>query len=217
MPTVSEQLLAARTAANLSLQQVVDATKLKADQIVALEEGNYSVFPAPVYIRGSIRTYAKLLKMDVPKLMSQLDEEFSTSKELSGPPPLTPPANGFVDWLMLQLSRLDWRIIAGLGAVVVVLIVAWSLVRPSNRVKKADPLSKLGARPLCPPAVQPGRTDPDPGPHQRPGALIGSSLHLTDPSTAGGSTAAQRRTGSPWFGRLRPLWRSWSPEPTVPR
>ncbi len=144
MPTVPEQLLAAREASNITLQQVVDVTKLKTDQIRALEAGNYSIFPAPVYIRGSIRTYAKLLKLDVPTLMKQLDEEFSTSKELSGPPPLTPPASGAVDWLMLQLSRLDWRIIAGLGVVVVVLIVAWSLVRPSSRVKKADPLSHLG-------------------------------------------------------------------------
>ena len=92
--------------------------------------------------------------------MSQLDEEFSTSKELRGPPPLTPPANGFVDWLMLQLSRLDWRIIAGLGAVVVVLIVAWSLVRPSNRVKKADPLSKLGPGLYAPRQSNPGEVIP---------------------------------------------------------
>jgi cytoskeleton protein RodZ len=144
MPTVAEQLRAAREAANLSLHQVAEATKLKVEQIEALESATYDCFPAPVYIRGSIRTYGKLLHLDVPKLMAQLDTEFASSKELSGPPPLTQPAGGALDWVMLQLSRLDWRILAGLGLLVVALIIAWSLLGPSSRSRKPDPLSNLG-------------------------------------------------------------------------
>ena len=144
MPTVAEQLRAAREAAKLSLHQVAEATKLKVEQVEALETATYECFPAPVYIRGSIRTYGKLLHLDVPKLIAQLDTEFASSKELSGPPPLTPPAGGALDWMMLQLSRLDWRIVAGIGAVIVVLLVAWSLLAPSSRARKPDPLSNLG-------------------------------------------------------------------------
>lgn len=144
MPTVAQQLQSAREAAQLSYQQVADATKLKAEQVEALERADYASFPAPVYIRGSIRTYAKLLKLDVPQIMAQLDEEFSTVKDLRAPPPLTPPANGFLDWVMLQFSKLDWRILAGLGAVVLMLIIAWSLLRPSSAARKQDPLSNLG-------------------------------------------------------------------------
>ncbi|HAM73335.1 MAG TPA: hypothetical protein DCM86_17010 [Verrucomicrobiales bacterium] len=144
MPTVAEQLRAAREAMSLTPQQVAEITKLKVEQVTALEDGDYASFPAPVYIRGSIRTYAKLLKLDVPKLIAQLDTEFADSAELSGPPPLTPPAGGVLDWMMLQLSRLDWRIVAGLGALVVVLIIAWSLLRPATHPRKADPLSTLG-------------------------------------------------------------------------
>lgn len=161
MPTVPEQLSNARQAAGLSLQQVVEATKLKAEQIQALEEGRYTVFPAPVYIRGSIRTYARLLKMDVPKLMQQLDGEFAKSRELSDPPPLTPPAAGVLDWLMLQLSKLDWRILAGLAAVLLVLGGAWALTRPGSSSKKADPLSNLGPGLYTPkPTVRAGATLP---------------------------------------------------------
>lgn len=145
MPTVAEQLRAARLARNWTLQQVAEMTKLKADQVDALETANYSVFPAPVYIRGSIRTYAGFLRLDVPKLMSQLDEEFSTSRELSDPPPLTPKADGMIDWITLQLSKLDWRILAGLGALLVVLIVSWSLLHPAKAPRKQDPLSTLGS------------------------------------------------------------------------
>ena len=145
MPPVSEQLRTARQSMNLTLKQVAEVTKLKCDQIEALEVGNYASFPAPVYIRGSIRTYAKLLKLDVPLLMSQLDEEFAHTKELSDPPPLTPQSSGVVDWITLQLSKLDWRIVAGLAVVLLGLVVAWSMVRPAARTQKNDPLSSLGS------------------------------------------------------------------------
>jgi cytoskeletal protein RodZ len=145
MPTVSEQLRTARESKNLTLKQVAEFTKLKSDQVEALETGNYASFPAPVYIRGSIRTYAKLLKLDVPQLMTQLDEEFAHSRELSDPPPLTPQSHGIVDWITLQFSKLDWRIAAGLAMVLVGLVVAWSMLRPAPRTQKADPLSSLGS------------------------------------------------------------------------
>ena len=144
MPTVADQLRTAREAALLSPQQVAEITKLKTDQIECLERADYSSFPAPIYIRGSVRTYAKLLKLDVPKVMAQLDAEFANTKELSDPPPLTPRASGVVDWLMLQFSKLDWRIIAGLGTLLLVLIIVWSFVRPVSNAKRADPLSNLG-------------------------------------------------------------------------
>ncbi len=162
MPTVPEQLASARQAAGLSMQQVIEATKLKAEQIQALEEGRYTVFPAPIYIRGSMRTYAKLLKMDVPKLMAQLDLEFSKNKELSDPPPLTPPAAGIIDWIMLQLSKLDWKILGGIAVVLILLLGAWVFTRPSAPTsKKSDPLSNLGSGLYIPkPSPKPGSTIP---------------------------------------------------------
>jgi cytoskeletal protein RodZ len=61
MPTVAEQLRAAREAKKLTVQQVADATKIRTDHIRALEEGNFSAFSAPIYIRGSVKNYATLL------------------------------------------------------------------------------------------------------------------------------------------------------------
>jgi len=70
MSTVAEQLRQAREAQNLNVQQVAQVTKIRTDHLVALEEGNYNVFSAPVYIRGFVRTYAALLKLDVPQVMA---------------------------------------------------------------------------------------------------------------------------------------------------
>src|SRR5204863_2151029 len=63
MPTVAEQLRQGREAMKLDVHQVAESTKLKTDQIRALEQGNYDDFTACVYLRGSTRTYANLLKL----------------------------------------------------------------------------------------------------------------------------------------------------------
>ena len=75
MSMVGEQLRIARESQNLAIHQVADWTKIRGDHIRALEEGNYSVFSAPVYIRGSVRTYATLLKLDPAIILGQLNQQ----------------------------------------------------------------------------------------------------------------------------------------------
>ncbi|MGH7954054.1 MAG: helix-turn-helix domain-containing protein, partial [Limisphaerales bacterium] len=50
MPTVAEQLRAAREVQKLTIHQVAEKTKIRTDHVRALEDGNFSVFSAPVYI-----------------------------------------------------------------------------------------------------------------------------------------------------------------------
>ncbi len=143
MSTVAQQLQQAREARHLTVQQVAEITKIRSDHVRALEEGNFNVFSAPVYIRGFVRTYSTLLKLDVPKVMADLDGELGQTKKFAEPPPLSNEPRGFLDFVMLQLSKLDWRkgaVGLGLvGVVVVVLVggVAW------RHYRKADPLKTL--------------------------------------------------------------------------
>src|SRR5512144_613768 len=109
MSTVAEQLRHAREARNLTVQEVADITKIRTDHLRALEEGNYDVFSAPVYIRGFVRTLAGLLKLDVPKTMAALEAELKGTEKFSEPPPLSNEPRGVLDFLMLQLSKVDWR------------------------------------------------------------------------------------------------------------
>lgn len=143
MSTVAEQLRQAREARNLTVQQAAEVTKMRTDHLRALEEGNFEVFSAPVYIRGFVRTYATLLKLDVPQLMAALAAELGASKKFSEPPPLAQHPRGVVDFLMLQLSRVDWRQgAAGLGAVIVLVACFWGL-SAWRHSKAADPLRGL--------------------------------------------------------------------------
>ena len=143
MSAVADQLRHAREAKNLTVQQVAEITKMRTDHLRALEEGNFNVFSAPVYIRGFVRTYSTLLKLDVAKVMSALDAELGASQKFSEPPPLSDHPRGALDFVMLQLSKIDWR--KGLIGLVLltVLVVLFSAFSAWRHSKAADPLNGL--------------------------------------------------------------------------
>src|ERR1041384_7150717 len=140
MSAVAEQLRHAREARRLTLEQVAEITKMRTDHLRALEEGNYNVFSAPVYIRGFVRRYSTLLKLDVPHVRAPLDTELGKTQGFAEPPPLSEGPRGLVDFLMLQLSRIDWRkgvIGLGLGVVFFLAVVGYLGWR---HYRTADPL-----------------------------------------------------------------------------
>ena len=164
MATVAEQLRTAREAQKLTVHQVADITKIRTDHLQALEEGNFDVFAAPVYIRGFVRSYAGLLKLDVPQIMAALEGELSKTEKFSEPPRFSAPPRGVLDFVMLQLSRVNWRVASLVLAVLAVVaeLAAIFLVWRHHRTR--DPLRGL------PPAV-----------YQSPGKDSGEKLPLTNP------------------------------------
>jgi len=144
MPTVAEQLRAAREAQGLTVYQIADATKIKTDHVRAMDEGDFDVFCAPVFLRGFVRTYAATLKLDVPAVMEALNQELSGTEKFSEPPPLTKERRGVLDGITFVLSRIHWRIalpliLAGL------LIVGGILGYQAWRTHQSeDPLKSLG-------------------------------------------------------------------------
>lgn len=156
MPTVAEQLHQAREAQGLSLRDLAESTKIRSDHLEALEKADYAPFPAPVYIRGSVRTYATFLKLDVPAVLAALDAELAESPEFSEPPSLTGERRGPLDWLTYQLSRVNWRLAGVLLLLVGVVsggLIGW---QAWNRHLQEDPLSRLG-----PGLYKPGAADGD--------------------------------------------------------
>jgi cytoskeleton protein RodZ len=143
MSTVANQLRQAREAKNLTVQQIVEITKIRTDHLQALEEGNFDVFSAPVYIRGFVRTYSTLLKLDVPQMMAALEAELAQTTKFSEPPPLTERNRGVIDLFMLQLSKVDWpKGLIGLGVLVIVVLAfsvwfSWKHYDPLKGLKPA--------------------------------------------------------------------------------
>jgi cytoskeletal protein RodZ len=147
MPTVAEQLRAAREAQKLTLQQIADLTKIRADHLEALERGDFSSFSAPIYIRGSVKNYAARLKLDVPQILSALDAELKGTEKFSEPPPFTEETKKPLDRVIYVLAKLNLKVISAVVVVVgivVIIVVVNAVLKVS---KKSDPLANL------PPAV----------------------------------------------------------------
>lgn len=127
MSTVAEQLRAAREAQKLTVQQIADATKIRTDHIHALERGDFSVFSAPIYIRGSVKNYATRLKLDVPPIMAALDAELGRTEKFSEPPPLGDVTKTPLDHVMFWLAKLNLKMALAaavvLGMIILVLLV----------------------------------------------------------------------------------------------
>ena len=163
MSKVAEQLRQAREAHRLTIEQVAEITKIRTDHLRALEEGDYNVFSAPVYIRGFVRTYSTLLKLDVAEVMRSLDSELGQTQKFSEPPPLSDRPRGLVDILMLQLSRIDWKksglALGGVGLLAILFFgyVSW------HRYRTTDPLKGLEPGVYRPATQSPGETLPLPG------------------------------------------------------
>ena len=147
MPTVAEQLRAAREAKNLTVQQIADATKIRTDHIRALEDGNFNVFSAPIYIRGSVKNYGAMLKLDVPLLMAALDGELKGTKKFSEPPPLVTGSKSPLDYMMFLLSKVNGKVVLAWGGILTIVLVVVLAGWAWRHHKKSE------AAPNLPPAV----------------------------------------------------------------
>jgi hypothetical protein len=99
MSTVAEQLRAAREAkkshgaAGRGRDQNPHRPRPRAGR------RDFSVFSAPIYIRGSVKNYAKFLKLDVPQVFATLDAELKGTQKFSEPPPLTENQKNLHRWI----------------------------------------------------------------------------------------------------------------------
>jgi cytoskeleton protein RodZ len=156
MSSVAEQLRQAREAQGLSLHDLAELTKIRSDHIEALESSNYDPFPAPVYIRGSVRTCATFLHMDVPAVLAALDAELSQSPEFSSPPSLTGGQRGPLDWITYQLSRVNWRVLTVVGGTVGIIAGSYFGWQAWSKRMREDPLGRLGPGVHQPAAIAEG-------------------------------------------------------------
>jgi cytoskeleton protein RodZ len=82
------RLADARTAQNLSQADVARQLKLSLWQVEALEAGRHQQLPGPIFVRGFIRNYARLVKLDPDSLVQSLGD----SAPASTPRPEAPPS-----------------------------------------------------------------------------------------------------------------------------
>ncbi|QNO16490.1 helix-turn-helix domain-containing protein [Alkalicella caledoniensis] len=62
---IGRQLKEAREAKNLSVEDIAQRTKLRKDQVIAIEEGNLSNLPPLAYVKGFVKLYSKVVGLEI--------------------------------------------------------------------------------------------------------------------------------------------------------
>jgi cytoskeleton protein RodZ len=103
-PGLGATLKAEREKRGLSLNQVASVTKLRTQMIDALENEAWGNLPPPVFVRGFIRTYAKVLGADEKNLLSLYERVMPAKTE--PPPPVAVPRRSRKGWYLIPILAL---------------------------------------------------------------------------------------------------------------
>jgi cytoskeleton protein RodZ len=101
-----KRLADARTAQNLSQADVARQLKLSVWQVEALESGRYPQLPGPIFVRGFIRNYARLVKLDPDDLVLALGDSVPQAARRPEPSPsrdIPFPGGGRPRWVALAV------------------------------------------------------------------------------------------------------------------
>ncbi|HZW24914.1 MAG TPA: RodZ domain-containing protein [Gallionella sp.] len=117
----------ARERLGLSVADAAAQTKLAPRQIEALEADDYHHLPEMAFVRGFVRSYAKVLQIDVQPLLAALPQAHIVTHV--SPASVEVP---FLDARSPQLQNLIWLGAALFLSVVVVAFAVWHYTSPST-------------------------------------------------------------------------------------
>lgn len=124
----------ARERLGLSITDVVNQTKLAPRQIEALEAEDYRNLPEMAFVRGFVRSYAKILQLDEQPLLAALPKTSAPTQPLM-PDSVEAP---FPDAYSPRRQNLVWLAIALLLAVLVVAFAVWHFTAPPTKLKETQ-------------------------------------------------------------------------------
>ena len=88
--TVGQYLRQEREKKNISLDSIAQSTRISLKNLEALEKDEFHTFPASVFIRGFLRTYANQIGIDPNEIIAIYEaqtDSLSASKKTKVPPP----------------------------------------------------------------------------------------------------------------------------------
>jgi hypothetical protein len=140
---VGSALRRGREVRGLSLDDAARDTRLRVDQLDALERGDYDVLPGDVYVRASLRTYASYLGLD-PDKVSQ-----AYARNVEEVEPVPPPAKMGPVERMIAASRIrdNQRFLLVAAISILVMLLAFGLL---SRGAAAPPKAEIPAETSSP-------------------------------------------------------------------
>lgn len=178
------RLSQARQEQNLSTADVARHLKLSVWQVEALESGRYQQLPGPIFVRGFIRNYARLVKLDPEELVQAVSGQLPPVTL----PPESPPSQ---DIPFPAGGTRSWPKYAAAVVVIVGLLAAYEFYFNEERYTVAThpgPVAAAPARKEAPPAPPaPKATEAS----QKPAAVEPApARQVVAPATATASASA---------------------------
>ncbi|HEV2262905.1 MAG TPA: helix-turn-helix domain-containing protein [Stellaceae bacterium] len=162
------------------VERIANALRIRAQYLVAIEEGRYDRLPAPVYALGFVRAYAIHLGLDGDEAVRRFKQEasgFEISRDLVFPVPLG------------ERGIPHTRILAAAVLLLLAAYGAWYYLSSGGRARP----ERVSAVPsaLLPPSAAPSTANPPPPPSvsqpapppAAPAATTESAPTLTPPSS----------------------------------
>jgi cytoskeleton protein RodZ len=138
------QLAAQRQSLGWSVEQVAEQLKLAPRQVLAIETDNYGALPGMATVRGFIRAYAKIVKLDATPLVALIAVE--SVAPVDAVPARRDMAAPFSEVRLPSMHRrgipVIWLLVAGvvlvLGGVLAGQKMGWIAPMPANMWAKAE-------------------------------------------------------------------------------
>ena len=155
------RLSEARQAQNLAAADVARQLKLSVGQVEALEEGRYQQLPGPIFVRGFIRNYARLVKLDAEELLRAAGDTLPQQAAR----PETPPSRD-IPFPTTQPAR--WPKYAVAAAVIFSALAIYEFTRNSPEDAATRPVAvtpvPVAAQPKVEPTPPPVQVMTEPAP-----------------------------------------------------
>ena len=161
------QLKAQRETLGWQVGQVAEQLKLAPRQVVALEEGDMTALPNLAVVRGFVRAYAKVLRLDAAPLVAMIEVPQAPTQEAATPVRREMSATTFSESKFPSMTQRSSNPAVWIaGAVVVVAVAAFGAYKlgyvPENLLAHADkPEAHAGVTaPVETTLVKPGELAP---------------------------------------------------------
>ncbi|MBK7332427.1 MAG: helix-turn-helix domain-containing protein [Betaproteobacteria bacterium] len=186
-PTAGAILAQAREAAGLSVQDVAVQLRLAPRQVTAIERDDFASLPGRTFVRGFVRNYARLLKLDVDAILAALPGDGAAALDRPSLAATTRAIGELPSERAARPGVAKWAI-----PLVLIAIVAIAALYEFSRPPSPAPVATTPpAAPAPPPAAEPSpSSSPAPQADAQPGGPPPASLAGTTTTSLPNPVAA---------------------------
>ncbi|GAA3150156.1 cytoskeletal protein RodZ [Kribbella aluminosa] len=204
--SIGSELTAARERADMTIEQLSAATRIRTGLLIAMEADDFSRCGGNFYARGHIRAIARVVKADPAPLLATFDAEHAVEDEKS-----RREERAAVKSPTLRPARPRWALVVG---AILVILMGWGMVRlftlPSDIEANASKTATTSATVTTPAPTPTGAPSgrPTAQPTKKPASpkppVLKTELTMTAKGNGTYLTVLDRTDRKIFQGRLTP-------------